>query len=339
MATIINRDGRWQAKIRRQNHPLKTKTFALRAEAEAWARQVESEMDRGEWQDRRAAERMTLGEAITTWQTTILINLAKSTRAADDGRCAILQKDEIAKKALAKVTTTDVLGFMKRCEKAGRKPKTTFQYVTIISRVFNIARRLWNMPYLVNPVSMLPLERKAFLNKTSREARRLRGTEEARLLEACSEQMNRIVRFALATAMRRSEIADLRWVDVHIEERWALARDTKNGDDRKVPLSAVALNILREIGEPEDKADRKKFLFGISDARQITEQMIAACAKAKIEDLRFHDLRHEAISRLAALGRFSTVRLAAISGHKTVQMLAHYDHATVEELANAMDGV
>ncbi len=337
MATVINRDGRWQCKIRRQGYPVKTRTFSLKAEAEAWARQIESQMDRGEWQDRRAAERTTVGEAVKTWQTSILSKLAKSTQASDNVRCGIIQKDEIAKVALAKVSPLTIMDFIDRCDEAERSPATAFQYVMIISRTINTARELWGMPYLINPVSALPRERKSFLRQKGREARRLMGDEEAKLLEHSSKQMHRIIRFALQTAMRRSEISDLRWADVHEVERFALARDTKNGDNRRVPLSSKALSILAEIARPE-KSENQKFVFQMS-ASAITQAMSDTCSRAEIDDLRFHDLRHEAISRLAATGRFPTSRLGAISGHKDIKMLAHYDHASIDELADAMDGI
>jgi len=61
-----------------------------------------------------------------------------------------------------------------------------------------------------------------------------------------------------------------------------------------------------------------------------------ASQRAKIQDFTWHDLRHEAMSRLSEKSDFSILELASISGHKTLQMLKKYTHLQAEKLAEKM---
>ena len=105
--------------------------------------------------------------------------------------------------------------------------------------------------------------------------------------------------------------------------------DTKNGDPRMVPLSTTAAGILRDLPR---RIDGK--VWGVR-ADSITQAFDRACRRANIEDLRFHDLRHEATSRLFEKG-LNLMQVAAITGHKTLQMLKRYTHLRVEDLAKLL---
>jgi integrase len=100
----------------------------------------------------------------------------------------------------------------------------------------------------------------------------------------------------------------------------------KNGEARTVPLSSRAVATLEAL--PRNLDGR---VFGAT-YEGIHQAFVRACRRADIEGLRFHDLRHEAISRLAEHG-LSIQELQAISGHKTMQMLVRYTHLRAENLA------
>jgi len=168
----------------------------------------------------------------------------------------------------------------------------------------------------------------------------LEGNEEARLLAAASPAVFRnIIVFALETAMRRSEIARLDWKYIDIECGTAYLPKTKNGSARTVPLSPAAQWLLSSNGllSSLEGGIKEGQVFGMS-ATAITTAMTRATTKAGIDDLIFHDLRHEAISRLFEMG-FDSMEVAEISGYKTIQLLKRYTHLRpvrlVERLAAA----
>ena len=143
-----------------------------------------------------------------------------------------------------------------------------------------------------------------------------------RLLAAASSQRNiyiaPIIEFAIETGMRRSEILNLRWVDVDLDNGFAFLFDTKNGEDRRVPLTKAARDVLSKL----PKQDERVFPISANCVRLAWER---TRKRAGISDLRFHDLRHEAVSRFFEMG-MSVPEVALISGHKDVRQLFRYTH-------------
>jgi len=138
-----------------------------------------------------------------------------------------------------------------------------------------------------------------------------------------------IVEFALETAMRQGEITSLRWENVDLSKRVAYLPLTKNGDSRYVPLSTAAIKILN--GLPRSIEGR---VFPV-DRASISSRFTRLARKAKLMDLRFHDLRHTAITKMA--GKLSNVlELSAVTGHKTLGMLKRYTHLNPEDLAKKL---
>ncbi|MBY4802075.1 site-specific integrase [Burkholderia cepacia] len=135
------------------------------------------------------------------------------------------------------------------------------------------------------------------------------------------------IEFALATAMRAGEIVGLRWTDVDRKRRVCRIREAKNGHPRDIPLSSKALAALESIERDGERvfsrltSDKLKHLFA-----RLTK-------RCELDNLRFHDLRHTAITRYARLG-MNPIQLAMISGHKDILMLARYTHLKAEELVN-----
>ncbi|CAM4122665.1 hypothetical protein GCM10027287_23610 [Bordetella muralis] len=161
-----------------------------------------------------------------------------------------------------------------------------------------------------------------------------------------------IVRLAVETATRRGDIVGLRWEHIDLEHRVAHLPATKNGSARDVPLSSVAVAVLHGLWDGLDAKGRGAGLvFGIR-ADGVTRAFERAverarkryegkCQQAKerplagfLVDLRFHDLRHEATSRLASI--FPMHELMKITGHKDPRMLMRYYHPKAEELAKRL---
>ncbi len=115
----------------------------------------------------------------------------------------------------------------------------------------------------------------------------------------------------------------------------ARLRHTKNGEPRTVPLSPAAYRILSDLRDDND-ADRAT-VFGMTTGA-ITQAMDDARRRSGIEDLRFHDLRQEATSRLFENTTLDVMEIKAITGHKTMQMLARYTHLRTERLVEKLNG-
>ncbi len=205
-----------------------------------------------------------------------------------------------------------------------------------------MAIREWRLGLVYNPVAAV---RKPAL--APGRNRRLTPGEEQALLAECDAASNPmlgwIVRLALHTGMRAGEIQSLRCHQVDLERRVIRLDKTKNGSARSVPLIEPAVDVLRaavahEIrpadtdlvfwGEPGRDGQRRPFEFNPAWRR--------ARQRAGITGLRFHDLRHEAVSRLVELG-LGDQEVAAISGHKSMQMLRRYTHLRAEDLVERLD--
>lgn len=138
------------------------------------------------------------------------------------------------------------------------------------------------------------------------------------------------VRFQLLTASRRGEAMNLTWQNVNCAERYVYFPETKNGRPRKVAMRSDLLSALN--GLPQD--EKQVFRFSIDELRNAWERI---CKRAFISDLTIHDLRHEAISRIAETGKFSLLDLQAISGHREPRMLQRYAHLCTRKLAERLD--
>jgi integrase len=327
MATITNRGPlQWKARIRRRGYPDPSKTFDTKADAEAWARQMESEMDRGVFVSRTEAERYTLSECLDRYIEEYTPRLKHGKREAD--RAKFLQQYPIVHRIMATIRSKDIADFRREREAEGVSGNTVRLDFALLSKLFNYARSDWGMESLQNPVELAAKPKPA-----KGRDRRLEEGEEEKLLKAAEPPFDSIIGFALETAMRREEIARLEWKHVNLKSRYVYLPETKNAEARTVPLSAAALDILKNFPRPEGQ-DR---VFGVT-SEQITESMKKVRAKAKLEDIRFHDLRHEATSRFFEHTDLDVMEVKASTGHKTLQMLSRYTHLRTARLADRLGG-
>lgn len=204
-------------------------------------------------------------------------------------------------------------------------PKTVYNEFLVLSAVFGWAREAYELTEFANPCNLVPKDKKP---KGKPRDRRLREDEYERLMNAAEADDNLlmplIVALAVETAMRRAEIAGLLKRDVALSRRVVKLRETKNGDDRRVPPSPLALEILKAA--PTNDTLR---VFDIT-ADEISRAF--ARIRARREGLTFHDLRHEATSRLLEKG-LNLREVAQTTGHKTLQMLMRYTHPRAEAIA------
>ncbi|WFP65117.1 site-specific integrase [Mesorhizobium sp. WSM4904] len=334
MATIRKHRNKYQVQVRRTGVAPSTKTFTLLADAKEWARHQERLADRAELgPDRKELERITLAKLVQRY----IDEIVPVKKGAEIERIVLeaFLRHKICKKRLSELTTADFATYRDERLKT-ITTKSLKRQIAPLSNMFEIARLDWNLPLRSNPLTDLAL--KVTDNKRDR---RLREGEFAKLLEAGRKTRNPllipIVRLALETAMRRGEIIALRFRDVDIERCTATIRDSKNGHSRTIPLSLLAVEILEtRIAAMNDKARvQNARIFPITPvAVRLAWDKLAK--RAKVDDLHFHDLRHEAISRFFEKG-LTVPEVASISGHRDIRMLLRYAHADRGKLAQKLN--
>ncbi|HKI62020.1 MAG TPA: site-specific integrase [Mariprofundaceae bacterium] len=336
MATIENRgDLQWRALIRRKGYPAQSQTFTTRAGAEAWARKIEREMETGKWRDSTEADSTTIGEALDRYIREIAIRKKGKGPANNKSQANVIKQHPIAKISMSRLRTGDVAAYREK-RLAEVSANTVRLDMALLSHLFTVAVAEWGMESIGNPIK---LSKKPNINGTARSRRLLVG-EENRLLQACKADdwwLTPVVQLAIETGMRRSEIAYLESQYVDTRRCVLHLPETKIGDARDVPLSSIAVKVLESIPR---RLDGK--VFGIR-AEAITTKFTKACAEAvdaqgkkqPIQNLRFHDLRHEATSRFFEKG-LNPMQVASITGHKTLQTLKRYTHLKAEDLAKML---
>ena len=288
---------------------------------------------------RREAENTTLAEAMDRYLREITVH-KKNQRS--EKLYAETWKNVFGLRSLASLVSSDIAKYRDERLKVV-SPNTVRLELALLSHLFTIAIKEWGMTGLVNPVQQI---RKPKLPKG--RDRRLKSGELERILEASgSSFLGSIVRFALETGMRRSEIAGMIWNQVDLKKKTVTLPETKNGEKRIVPLSSEAVRILSafprridgKVWGIEDQSITRAFERALSRARidyeKECEENGEKADSAFLNDLTFHDLRHEATSRFFEKG-FNVMEVAAITGHKTLQMLKRYTHLKAEDLAERM---
>jgi integrase len=301
----------------------RSKTFKTRLEATTWAADVEREFAGGgadipkdksvaDAFDRYARE-VSPGKKGARWET---IRLKKIGRA------------DLASIMLCNVAPDDISDWMESALKT-LNPSTVRREIGLISAVFETARKKWKW-IAVNPCQDID-----WPSPSDPRDRRISADEEAKILAALkhreaaptstTHQVAIAFLVALETAMRQGEIFGLSWEHTFLDERYVHLPDTKNGKARNVPLSKRAVELLKLIGQKESG---KVFTANQASAATLFRR---AVARAKIEDLTFHDTRHEALTRLAR--KIDVLDLARMVGHKDPRMLMIYYNATAAEIA------
>lgn len=323
MASIRFRSNKWQARVSRKGEQSLVKTFQSKEDAERWARSVEVEWDRGTYANIHQAQKTTFGELIERYlrEVTPLMRGVKE----DTIRLKAIMRRPIAKENMATLTSAKIAKY-----RDGRlqeiKPSTVVRELAYFSSIINHARKEWGLN-IPNPVLGV---RKP--TQPQGRNRVLTYDEEKILLEACAPKSNRniytrpFVILAIETAMRRGEILSLRWEDINYQTRTAYLSLTKNGESRRVPLSTRAMETLQSLPRSIDGR-----VLPINFAALETN-FKRARDRAGLKDLRIHDLRHTAATRLSEKLP-NLLELSAVTGHKSLAMLKRYYHPNAEQLA------
>ncbi|WP_319237479.1 site-specific integrase [uncultured Propionivibrio sp.] len=323
MATIRQRGSRWQCIIKRKGHPTISQSFDIKRDAEKWGRQQERLMDAGQWVDISEAASTSLGELLERYSREI--TPTKRGCYAELSRIRVVRRAKIAQFSVAAITGP-LLAEWRDSRLKEVSGTTVCRELSLISHAYTVAIREWGFSLQSNPTSFVrkPPEGKP-------RDRILTTDQRSALVAACSECRNPwvkpVVIFALETATRRGEILSLTWPDVDLKHR--IAKVNGKTGPRAVPLSPVCMEML---GALPRGIDGQVFPVTVETLKQAYGR---AVARAGIADFTFHDLRHDALTRLAKMG-FNVLELRAISGHTTANMLQRYVSIDAGDLAEKL---
>jgi len=336
MATFTKRKGktgiRWRAQVRRKGYPSQVETFGSKTDAEAWAREIEGLIDKRAFVPLGEAEKTTLNEALGRY----LIDVTPSKKGArqEASRIDLLQRMTISDYHLTALRSSDIAKWRDSMVADNKAPSTIRNLSTIISQVYEKARTEWGMEGVRNPVRGVPMPK----HRQGRNRRLIHHKdeekdEETRLLKAARDNsspwIEPIIIIALETGMRLGEILSLQSKNINFTVRVAHLPDTKNGTPRDVPLSSRAITALKNV-----PASINGIVFPI-DVVKFETRFRWVRDKAKLDNFRFHDLRHEATSRLFERG-LDIMEVSHITGHKTLDMLKRYTHLKAADIAKKL---
>lgn len=306
------KNGKWTAEIRQPDNKYISKTFLKKSNASNWAREVEYQLDKQQYEDFSDSARLTLGDLIMRYRDEI--TPTKKGSACEGHKLNLMLRHKIAKCRLLELKAKNIFDF-KNDIRINRKPATINKYIHYIYTIWETAKVQWDIALPSrNPASLVSKE------KIKTKIDRILSPDEYRDLLIAASKSNLpfladIIEFAYITAMRFGEITKLEVKDIDFHKSIAKLLDTKNGEDRAVPLTKRALEICNKYRFRNALFDIKRDQF-----RHYYEQ---ACRRAKIKDFRFHDLRACAITNLFLRG-WSIAEVSVVSGHKSWSELKRY---------------
>lgn len=354
----LTQDISYRVQVRVKGRPSESATFPNRKEAQVWAASIETAIREGKHFPHAAAKRTSFDALAKDYMKTVLPEFDEKERGTRTRQLAWwaqqfaglalaeITADRISKARDALSAETFTRAKPRKDAKTGelippkaykRTGATVNRFIATLSHALSFAvkeRRLLDR----NPVADIsrkkePRGRTRFLTDAERSA----------LLDSCAKSdwpaLHTLVMLAITTGARKSELIRLKWADVDLKNGRALVRETKNDDQRTLPLAGRALESLREL--KLQNSARSEYVFaqpsGLPGPYQhFDARWRAALETAGINDFHFHDLRHTTASMLAAQGA-SLLEIADVLGHKTLAMVKRYSHLVVDHKAKVIE--
>ena len=270
-------------------------------------------------------DRVTVADLIEKYRDTVVVT--KASRVVETYVLNAMLRQSFSRLRMSEITPAVFCAYSDRRLKMV-KPVTVQRELSLLQHLLDIARREWGLPIYENPLRDVSKPKLG-----GARDRRLQVGEQERLLDACGACRNHLmaplIQLALETGMRLGELTSIEWNHVELTRSTLYVPETKNGHPRTVPLSSTAMTILRGL-ETHDMD--QVFPLSREAVKQSWQRLIR---RAGIDDLHFHDLRHEAITRLFEKG-LSVPEVALISGHRDYRMLFRYTHLRAVDLVKKL---
>jgi integrase len=345
MASFQKRGDAWRAIVRRKGHATKSKTFPTKTLAKVWADRVELELAEADARG-TVANQATIAELVDWYQRDV--GKLKRVSKTQKGNLTRI-REGLGPVVAAKLTVAQIVEFVRKRRQGehlnskGVKvpacgPATMTVEVGYLAELFKLATSMGKLTLerdvvaearpALRLVKLVAKSQKRDRRPTADELQRLRASFEASAWRAMIPMVD-IIDFAIASSRRQSEITRLLWADVDKDRRTCIVRDAKHprakaGNHRTFPLLGAAWEIVQR----QPKTAPEIFPY---NSKSIGAAFTRACAELRIEDLHFHDLRHEATSRFFEQG-YSIEQVAAVTLHESWQELKRYTQLRPESL-------
>jgi integrase len=343
----------YHVQIRLKGFPPQTQSFDTKTMAKQWGQHVENELRAGRYMAHATAQRHTVREMLETYRDRVLIPL-KPKRVRDQGQQLDWWIEKIGAYSLADISPAIIGKYRDELQQTPfgsalqkkRAPATVVRYLALLSHAFNIAVREWQwLPE--SPMAKVKKPRIA-----NGRVRYLTPEELERLRAAAALSANpflaTVLDVAVATGMRYSEIMHLRWCDVLLDaggqHALVVLQETKNGERRGVPLTGRGLVAITALQQAHLKTHHGKvkgdlLLFPSASKAdtpvELRKSWETTLRRARIENFKFHDLRHTTASYLAMDGATGP-EIAEVLGHKDLQMVKRYAHLSKAHITGVL---
>ncbi len=344
MASIQKqKSGAWRVQVRRKGRSV-SETFIRYEDAKRWGVDAERQIDRGETpMHSKVGKLQTFGDLIEL-HISDMKEVGKAPRRSKEATLKML-KARLGARNLVELDRERFVSFGRERAEEGAGPMTLSIDIGTIKLVLSHAAAVHGLPVKVEAVDLarIALKRLGLVGKGKERDRRPTDQELERLIAHFDDNprqiipMGRIIKFAVATAMRQEEICRVTWSDLNERTKMLTIRDRKDprqkdGNDQRIPLFAVsgydAMGLIEQQRSVRGNEDNRIFPH---NHKSVSTLFTRACQSLKIEDLHFHDLRHEGTSRLFEAG-FEIQQVALVTGHKDWKMLRRYTHLKPEAL-------
>ena len=347
----------YRAQVRVKGHARHSANFPTKREAKEWAESMQSAIREVRYHPHLRGARTTFGELVARYESSAAFlklepagqrsrkHHLKFFRDDWDGlSLAEIQPDRVAT-ARDKLLATSFRRGHEKVDEHGRviAPKeyrrtggAVNRYLATLSHLFTLAMTEWNL------LDRNPVRGISKAKESRGRVRFLSDDERATLIAACSTSdwrpLAALVLLAISTGARRGELTSLKWEDVDMKAGRATVHDTKNGDRRVLPLVGKALGAIRQL--KLNNSAKSAYVFphpnGLPEPYyHFDSHWYAAISMAKLQNFRFHDLRHTTASYLAAQGA-SLLEIADTLGHKTMAMVKRYSHLATDHKASVV---
>jgi len=338
VASVIQVGEKWRALVRRKGFKTQCKTFAKKAQADAWAAQVEADMYAGVHNPGVLQTRYTVKQLCAIYLE-MRAQSGRPVSSQSNEHYLIRRLDTELGHYLALALSPDILvGYCRSRVDDGVSPATINTEISKLSTVLRYAGAAKNlvMPDVVKAARPL-LQHLKLVGTAPARDRRPEEDELVRVLGQLRLTFDQVygdaVEFAVYTAMRRGEVCKVLRADVDVEKRLVLIRDrkhprSKKGNDQWVPLLGKAWDIAQARLQLVDDGDGR--LFPVAPGT-LSKNWLMACRMQGIENLRLHDMRHEGTSQLFEDG-YTIPQVALVTGHKDWRNLKRYTNLRPEDL-------
>ena len=319
MGSVRRRNGKWHAQVRRKGWQSFTKTFQTKKDATSWCIEIEKQLTLSSQTTTPSSK--TLSEVCDLYGQ--IKSIQKNGYREERYRLQQIAASPVGRMDIRYITDKQVEDYFKNLEEnfnTGTVRKMYFLFKSVLQ--FSNADLGIATPF--NPLSNINVPK----DSTPRTKRLNKDEREVLVLALqllCNKDLANLIEFAVESGMRRSEILRIHSKDIDVRTHLLHIPKAKNGHSRTIPLTKRASEIL---GEQQSK--HSDTLFPLT-ANAVNLGWQRFRKKIEMDELRFHDLRHEAISTFFEKG-LSIPEVQLISGHRDVRQLFRYTHINPESV-------